>query len=318
MQSLLIAGRCLRLGKMCQPAPAKRTRRDKRRIPSTTLAASTKVLSSSDGAPDSNGQETLLATSARSEACSLLVPQQQNRPGDITFSGLKSDIFNRASPLNDWMSLVVAAQVSAASDRLKAPPASSSETQTSPDSNTVATPASSAFQSCAPESKDELQECLETYRTMLITQSPAVYIRPEVTVKELSEERPFLWLVIRAVCSKSIVRQAALSLEAREVLAREMLVEGTRSLDLLFGLLVMGAWGHIFLKQQAKPILNNIIQLAIALASDLGLTKPYLEDPVRIISDCGVPTLSKLPVRTLHRTTEERRAVIGLFLISSV
>jgi hypothetical protein len=322
---LLITDRCLRLGKLCHPAPAKRKRREERPVFSTTAATSRKLQGSGDEAhgsqtvQDLNRQEPLLATPARSGACNIVVPQQQNRPGDITFSGLKSDLFNRASPLNDWMSLLVAAQVSAASDQLTVHPAAFKETQSSPGSSLVATPASPASNSCAHESEDELQECLESYRTNSIPQYPAVYIRPEVTVVELSEERPFLWLVIRAVCSKSAVRQATLALEARQVLAREMLVEGTRSLDLLLGLLVMGAWSHIFLKQQNKPILNNIIQLAVALASDLGLTKPYPEDPVRTMSDCNVSTWTKPPtIRTLHRTTEERRAVVGLFWISSV
>jgi hypothetical protein len=115
---------------------------------------------------------------------------------------------------------------------------------------------------------------------------PVVYIRPVVTVKEHEEKHPFFWLVIRAPCSKSVARQEALGLEARKVLAREMLIEGTRSLDLLLGLMILASWCHFFMKLKKSPILTNVIQRAVGLASDVGLTKPYPEDPVRIVSDC--------------------------------
>jgi hypothetical protein len=87
-----------------------------------------------------------------------------------------------------------------------------------------------------------------------------------------------LWLVIRAISSKSSSRQTALGLEIRKVLAKEMLLEGAKNLDLLLGVIVLASWGHFYMC--AKPIVTTILQLGASLASDLGLTKPVPVEPM--------------------------------------
>jgi hypothetical protein len=147
---------------------------------------------------------------------------------------------------------------------------------------------------------------------------PIVCIGPELTVKELEEQRPFLWLVIRAICNKSLLRQKALLLEVRKILGREMLVEGTKNLDLFLGVLVFSAWGHYYIS--TKPIVSTIIQLGRSLAFDLGLTKAVAVDPVGIMLNYtaqGCPRLGANAASSV-RTMEERRAVVGLFLITAV
>jgi hypothetical protein len=170
----------------------------------------------------------------------------------------------------------------------------------------------------ALESEKEKDGYLETYRTNMVAFYPIVCIRPELTVKDLEEQRPFLWLVIRAICNKNLVRQKALLLEVRKFLGREMLVESTKSLDLFLGLLVFAAWGHYHVS--TKPIISTIIQLGMSLAFDLGLTKAVALDAVGImlnytVQGCPRPASNATnPVRTM----EERRAVVGLFLNSAV
>lgn len=168
------------------------------------------------------------------------------------------------------------------------------------------------------EDEAELEEYLEAYRTKMVTYFPIVVIAKDVTVGELSKVRPFLWLVIRAICSKNSARHAELGIEVKKVLGREMLLEGTKTLDLFLGLLVFGAWGHHHIYN--RPIISTIIQLATSLAFDLGLTKPVPTEPIQVMMNyiaqgCPRPINSaKNPARTM----EERRAVIGLFLVSSV
>jgi hypothetical protein len=147
---------------------------------------------------------------------------------------------------------------------------------------------------------------------------PIVCIRPEVTVKELEEQRPFLWIVIRAICSKNLVRQKALLLEVRKILGREMLVEGTRSLDLFLGIMVFAAWGHYHLS--TKPIISTIIQLGMSLAFDMGLTKAVALDSVGIMLNYTAQGCPRPVTNAMNqlRTMEERRAVVGLFLVSAV
>ncbi|KFY36890.1 hypothetical protein V494_04944 [Pseudogymnoascus sp. VKM F-4513 (FW-928)] len=168
---------------------------------------------------------------------------------------------------------------------------------------------------CDPKELAELEESLETYRSKMAPFFPVVIIDKNVTARELIEERPFLSLVIRAISPKSTSQQAELGIEVRRVLGREMLIEGAKNTDLLLGLLVFASWGHFYV--YSKPIISTVIHLATAVASDLGLTKPVPTEPSLIMLSYnaqGCPRSTTAVVRTM----EERRSVIGLFLISSV
>lgn len=163
------------------------------------------------------------------------------------------------------------------------------------------------------ETKSECQEYLDTYRYKMVPFFPVVVIGPNVTVNQLRADRPFLWLVIRAICSKSSTRQRALWQEVRKELGRQMLIEGIKCLDLLLGTLVFASWGHYRLYRE--NIITTDIQLALSLAYDLGLLKPPNFEPVMLNYNAhGCP---KPPIST-SRSLEERRAAVGLFLISSV
>ncbi|KFY75166.1 hypothetical protein V499_04865 [Pseudogymnoascus sp. VKM F-103] len=168
------------------------------------------------------------------------------------------------------------------------------------------------------ESDAELEETLETYRTKMVHNFPIVCIRPDVTVDEMRLQRPFLFLVIRAICSKNLRRQEALVVQVKKTLGREMLLEGTKTLDLFLGVLVFASWCHYYIC--SKPIISTIIQLGMSLAFDLGLTKPLLGEHVDVMRHYiiahGCPKRSSGPVRVV--TMEERRAVVGLYLVSSV
>jgi hypothetical protein len=167
------------------------------------------------------------------------------------------------------------------------------------------------------ESEAELEEYLATYRTKMAPYFPIVCINATTTVEELRNDRPFLFLVIRAICSKNLERQAALILRIKKALGREMLLEGTKNLDLFLGVLVFVAWCHVYIC--IKPVNATIIQLGISLAYELGLTRPPPGEPVRVLLNytaqgCPKPTNGM----NLERTMEERRAVVGLYLITSV
>jgi hypothetical protein len=168
------------------------------------------------------------------------------------------------------------------------------------------------------ETEDELAEYLETYRSKMVPFFPIVPIKPDVTVRSLAEDWPFLWLVIRSVCNKNSARQRALGQKVRATLAVQMLLEGTKSLDLLLGILVFASWGHFYIFK--RPQLSTDIHLATSLAADLGLLKPLPQQPVGVMlnfgpSGCPRPP-NHLPIGP--RTMKERRAAVGLFLLSSM
>ena len=168
------------------------------------------------------------------------------------------------------------------------------------------------------ESENELDDCLHRYRSRFVPFFPTVPIRPDVTVAEMKEKRPFLLLVIRAICSKNGRRQKALEIEIRQTMGAKMLMEGERSLDVLLGLIVFIGWGHLYLC--TRPILTTMVQLAMSMAFDLGLTKALPLEPVGLLliyTSQGAPK----PTNTLRaetRTLEERRACLGLWLASSM
>jgi hypothetical protein len=166
------------------------------------------------------------------------------------------------------------------------------------------------------ETAAELEECIETYRKEMFHYFPVVHIGPEITMARLSICRPFLALVLRTICSKNTSRQVALEAQIRQTLASHMLLLHSKDLDVLLGLLVYASWGQYFIC--AKPIVSPVIHLAMAAAFELGLTRRIPTEPQAIMLEYGAQGCPKYPTgRISARTMEERRAILGLFLISS-
>ena len=59
-------------------------------------------------------------------------------------------------------------------------------------------------------------------------------------------------------------------------------------------------------------------QLALALVGNLGLNKPALKEPPQTLLDLDARGCPVTPFSPSIRTTEERRAVLGCFMLSSV
>ncbi|ROW16227.1 hypothetical protein VPNG_01977 [Cytospora leucostoma] len=93
-------------------------------------------------------------------------------------------------------------------------------------------------------------------------------------------------------------------------LTNEIFVESNRSMDLLQGILVILAWYHNHCVMHTQ--LNNLLHIAQAILADLGLNKsPEIQER------SSVMVLN--PPKPHQRTNEERRAILGVwFLTSSV
>ncbi|CAD6586535.1 MAG: hypothetical protein ASARMPREDX12_002379 [Alectoria sarmentosa] len=165
-------------------------------------------------------------------------------------------------------------------------------------------------------SSDEAEKCLNIFRTHSATYFPFAIVPDSTTAHELRRERPFLWICIMSITSKSSVKQVALGKEIRIMMGREILVEGKVNLDLLLGALTFVAWGHYH--NNEKPIITQVIQLAMALVADLGLNKPPLKEPTQMMLNFDARGCPIKPFSPSTRTMEERRAVLGCFLLSSV
>ena len=120
------------------------------------------------------------------------------------------------------------------------------QTLTSPNSNSAAPtlPASSGslMDSTFDTPPQEAQKLLNFFREDMLCLLPFMVISPSKPACKIQSEYPFLWLCIMAITSKSSSQQAALNRAVRSNLGRLMLVEGERSLDLLYGTMTCIVW----------------------------------------------------------------------------
>lgn len=66
-----------------------------------------------------------------------------------------------------------------------------------------------------------------------------------------------------------------------------------------------------------KPILTSLVQLTIATLYDVGLDKPPSNDP-GLIHEYDLKGIQKPAIFSRSPPLEERRALLGCFLLSSV
>ncbi|KIM97022.1 hypothetical protein OIDMADRAFT_169794 [Oidiodendron maius Zn] len=168
----------------------------------------------------------------------------------------------------------------------------------------------SGFPDTEEPSQAEAEECLLHFRKYMSKYVPFIYIPLTTNAQQLRQERPFLWLCIMTVASKSTSQQQILGSKIRSIIAQEMVVQSERNVDLLLGILTFASWVHY--QFRAKPLLSVLIQLATSLVFDLGLNKPVSKETqvILCVNKCSVPSTP--------RTMEERRAVLGCFLAASI
>ncbi|KAK0671921.1 hypothetical protein QBC41DRAFT_353834 [Cercophora samala] len=156
----------------------------------------------------------------------------------------------------------------------------------------------------------EAADGLVTFRKYMLIFLPFVYLPSNMTEERLRKTYPFLWFSIMTVTSKNVDRRLVMSESVKKFIAQKMVMEHEKSLDLLFGLLVIMGWTHYHIKRE-KPILSLLASLAKSLVFDLGLNKVPSEP---YISAC-LKTAFHPPPR--EKTMEERRAVLACFLLTS-
>ncbi|KAK2136380.1 hypothetical protein NOF04DRAFT_1338498 [Fusarium oxysporum II5] len=158
-----------------------------------------------------------------------------------------------------------------------------------------------------PPASDE--ELLKLYRKELQALHPFVVIPDGVTAAKLKATRPFLMSAIRMVTSyRSLRSMRAQMYHLMKYIADHMLIRSERSLDLLLGIIVIIAWYkyHCFMHAQ----LNNLIALASTLVGELGLHR----SPT-VLERTSLMVVT--PFQPAARTNEERRALLGVWYLSS-
>ncbi|KAF4955243.1 hypothetical protein FSARC_11916 [Fusarium sarcochroum] len=157
-----------------------------------------------------------------------------------------------------------------------------------------------------PDTDDAL---LKVYRTELMPSHPFVVISSSTVAATLRTKSPFLMAAIRMAASRRSLRSMKSQMyHLMKELSDRMLVQSERSMDLLLGIIViLGHYhNHCFLHAQ----LSNLVSLAVTLTGDLGLTGPPARNERSIL----------LVAKSCHpvpRTNEERRALVGVWFVSS-
>ncbi|KAI1499760.1 hypothetical protein F5X99DRAFT_430360 [Biscogniauxia marginata] len=314
--------RCVRLGRECRPSNGVRKRAATRRPPGTTTAT---------GA--STASRTAQLEEKLDDLVSILRAQAGGGGGDAGPARIIADQIG----IDDARAVAAAAAVAAATG-------GGSSVVLSPDPNAgggannsysggsggsrplgnghghVLTPADShgygtstagstpVASSSSPEtplSTAQAEETLQLFREHHLKTFPAA---------QLASERPYLWLNIRAICSKSPSQRSALGLRCREITAKKVLVDMERNIDLLIGVLAYLGWAmHQFF---GKPQLVAMMNIAITLVTDLRLDRPTQDNPSKE-ENCFKSYVYPKVSLSVVRTNEERRATIACYAFCS-
>ncbi|KAH8888428.1 hypothetical protein GQ53DRAFT_843406 [Thozetella sp. PMI_491] len=209
------------------------------------------------------------------------------------------------------------AQIGPQAEAVALPPPPSNPSTYAGSNSTAPTPTSSGLSPAAFEpSVEEVDEGLGIFRTRMLKFFPFLHLTDDI--QWLRQERPFLFLCIIAVSSKSTPRRFALCKEIKQTLAQRIFLDGQGlvNLDLLLGLLTFLSWGNDQLLNCNPHILSRFTQLAMTITFELRLNHPFGTQkkmlPVeKSPEDCFGPTGTT-------RTLEERRALLGCYIMSSI
>ncbi|KAL5000007.1 hypothetical protein BDV10DRAFT_163766 [Aspergillus recurvatus] len=171
--------------------------------------------------------------------------------------------------------------------------------------------------STATDAADE--EILDDFRSNRLPYLPFMHIPRACPAAEIKVEYPFFWRCLVTLHCKDMVRRAALREELKATAARALMVDCQRSMDLLFGITVYLAWMG-FERQPRRMSLGPYLQMLIGLVLDMGLNRPppqSLDLPCGQLVKPSAGAGSCKPPVSLVRTTEERRAVLGAFIVCS-
>ncbi|KAI3339851.1 hypothetical protein F4824DRAFT_39554 [Ustulina deusta] len=309
--------RCARLGRECKPSSSVRKRGGVGSRRAAGGSASAGVSSGTSAATRAANLEQRLedlvailkaqATPTPPHASSqpdASQPHQQGKAGQE----VRIEPEFTAPSATDWRSDNVSTRIVSGGPTVVTPAATSCATCSTANStpSPLPAPAHDVLMS-APEA----EETLALFRRHHLVFFPFVYLPPDMTY--LQRDRPYLWLNICAICSKSPIKQAALARQSREEIAHRLLIACERNIDMLLGTLCFLGWTmHLCY----KPSLASTMGIATSIVTDLRLDKPAQEDDSRIINCFKSPDFQKVLYSTV-RTMEERRATLACYVFCS-
>ncbi|KAM0814794.1 hypothetical protein AB5N19_00585 [Seiridium cardinale] len=127
---------------------------------------------------------------------------------------------------------------------------------------------------------------------------------------ELRNVKPFLWLNIMALATKSVSQQFAMEETIWQIISQRIVVQHFANIDLLLGVVCFASWSHYFKKD--KPYMTMLAQIAVSLACELGINGDI---PTRANKrNRSQPNGSQ---QLKCRNLEERRSILAVFHLTS-
>ena len=161
----------------------------------------------------------------------------------------------------------------------------------------------------APAQIESDESLLAIYQHHLSPRFPFVIIPRTTSPAMLQSSRPFLFSCIKMVASFNNMHSMRAQMFAiMRRISDHLLMRSERSLDLLQGIIVALGWyqNHCMIHAQQ----TNLVSLAAGLLADMGLNRqPEVQERTNI--------LVLDPVQPPPRTNEERRAILGVWFLSS-
>jgi hypothetical protein len=158
----------------------------------------------------------------------------------------------------------------------------------------------------APDSDETL---LFRYKEDFMPLFPWVVMPPGLPAQELKKSWPFLMAAVRMVASHGdLMSVRGKMVQLMDYLTEHMLIRCEKRLDFLLGIIVMLGWCHWHCVQHSQ--MHNLIALGTSLSEQLGIrASPKAQEEALAF------TLGKCT--TTERTNAERRALLGLWYLSS-
>ncbi|EED18581.1 hypothetical protein TSTA_123110 [Talaromyces stipitatus ATCC 10500] len=155
-----------------------------------------------------------------------------------------------------------------------------------------------------------------TFQTRYLEHVPfAIPYIKNTSSTQLRQDKPVLWLSVMAIACPFTSKQTNMGRAFKELIARELIVNGERSIDLLLGILTFTHWAYFFI--HLGPLLTTMTHLAASIIVDLELDKPcqneFSKHPGRQVL---TKFLGKFSVPE-SRTMEHRRLVMATYCFSA-
>ncbi|CAG8173321.1 unnamed protein product [Penicillium salamii] len=155
------------------------------------------------------------------------------------------------------------------------------------------------------------QECLDLFRTHHLQYLPFFYMPPDMTSEQLQNKLPFFWVCIMEVLTPQNTEKGDSFRRITNHIHQRVMVDAGPSMDLLLGMMTFVSWGAY----SKRPFLNSYVHMLMGVIAELGIN----QSPIganSLMQDFKFAIGMKRNESGI-RTLEERRAVLGCFLISS-